>query len=250
MKNLSDERTGSDTKKRIGTIVFYFVILFICGFAVARIYTANKAVSSLSATTKKTNSLYDSETLNVYAGPGKYYGEIGTIKAFTDIVVTGRRGNALESTLWVAFDFNGKEGWIDAYFLDIDGNVNKLPLTSSTNDPVPLSSVPITTGEAYSVYAGPDENYEVIGQLESQSKIVATGRHIVVAEGQRKTWVTFNFNGKQGWIVDYMYSFGVIEVIVLRLPETDYVSTQMPIETSVTPYVDPVLMQSPTPIKH
>lgn len=189
----------------INVILFVLSILWGCS-----------TVPSLPATTIRTNSLYNSETITVYAGPGPMYGEIGTIKAFTDIVITGRLANALESGIWVSFNFNEKQGWINSSFIEVHGNFDRLPEGNPTNNPVPLSSASIQTNTSYDIYAGPGENYDVIGSLGTFSNIIITGKHNVISEGKRNIWVTFDFNGTQGWIVDVNYP----EYFVIRLPET------------------------------
>lgn len=59
----------------------------------------------------------------VYSGPNvKDFDEIGTLPADTDVILKGRNGSS-----WVTFSYKGQQGWIQEFFLDIDGNVMRLP---------------------------------------------------------------------------------------------------------------------------
>ena len=74
-------------------------------------------VSSLSASTKEDRSI-------IYAGPNVNYGVIGYLNANSKITLTGKNGDT-----WVTFNFNGQQGWIQDFFLDVDGNSSRLPET-------------------------------------------------------------------------------------------------------------------------
>jgi len=81
----------------------------------------SQPVSSLIGTTMENHS--------VYAGPNvNTYDEIGSLDANTDIILTGRSGST-----WVTFNYNGQQGWIQEFFLDIVGNVLRLPEIENTS---------------------------------------------------------------------------------------------------------------------
>ena len=90
---------------------------------------ASKPVSSLSATNKENHS--------VYVGPNVNYGIIGQLNANSRITLTGKNGDN-----WVTFSFNGQQGWIQDFFLDVDGNTSRLPDVEYV--PVP-TSIPTPT---------------------------------------------------------------------------------------------------------
>jgi len=58
----------------------------------------------------------------IYGGPDVRVGEIGQISTTRTIKLIGKKGDT-----WVAFNFNGSKGWIQEYFLEIDGNHLRLP---------------------------------------------------------------------------------------------------------------------------
>jgi uncharacterized protein YraI len=105
-------------------------ILIVAGLFVVWVYSTltSQPVSSLSASTRETHS--------VYAGPNVNYGEIGQIKANTRISITGRYGDS-----WVTFNYNGQQGWIQDFFLEIDGNISRLPKVSYEPIPTPTKSI-------------------------------------------------------------------------------------------------------------
>lgn len=105
-------------------------LLVVAGIFAVWVYSTvnSQPVSSLSASTKETHS--------VYAGPNVNYGEIGQIKANTRISITGRYGDS-----WVTFNYNSQQGWIQEFFLDIDGNVSRLPEVAYVPVPTPTKSI-------------------------------------------------------------------------------------------------------------
>jgi hypothetical protein len=86
---------------------------------------ASKPVSSLSAT--------NTENHSNYAGPNVNYAVIGNLNANSRITLTGKNGDT-----WVTFSFNGQQGWIQDFFLDVDGNTSRLPQVAYV--PVPTST--------------------------------------------------------------------------------------------------------------
>ncbi len=105
-------------------------VLIATGIFLVWVYGSqtSKPVSSLSATIKESHS--------VYAGPNVNYGEIGQINANTQISITGRHGDS-----WVTFNFNGQQGWIQEFFLEIDGMFSRLPEISYIPVPTPTKTV-------------------------------------------------------------------------------------------------------------
>jgi uncharacterized protein YraI len=105
-------------------------ILVVAGLFLVWVYSTltSQPVSSLPASTIENHS--------VYAGPNVNYGEIGQIKANTRISITGRYGDS-----WVTFNYNGQQGWIQDFFLEIDGVTSRLPEVSYVPVPTPTKSV-------------------------------------------------------------------------------------------------------------
>ena len=116
------------------------------GVVVVWIYSAQatKPVSSLSATNKEVHS--------IYVGPNVNYATIGQLNANTKITLTGKNGDT-----WVTFSFNGQQGWIQDFFLDIDGNPSRLPEVEYVPISTPTErqqSVPVKTISACSTMSG------------------------------------------------------------------------------------------------
>lgn len=100
----------------------------VAGVFVVWIYStqASKPVSSLSATNKENHS--------IYAGPNVNYAVIGNLNANSRITLTGKNGDT-----WVTFNFNGQQGWIQNFFLDVDGNTSRLPEIEYVPVPTPTA---------------------------------------------------------------------------------------------------------------
>lgn len=103
---------------------FVYVIAIIAAIYFYQSYT-NRPVTFLDA---RSHQVHD-----VYSGPNvKDYEIIGTLPAYSDISLTGRSG-----TTWVTFSYHGQQGWIQDFFLDIDGKVYRLPeVEVNTEQPI------------------------------------------------------------------------------------------------------------------
>ena len=83
----------------------------------------------------------------------------------------------------------------------------------------PTSSLQAVSRESHNIYSGPHvRNYEVIGTLPANKQIKLTGRHI-------DSWVTFYFNGYQGWVQAFYLD---IDGNLKRLPEVDIPASTPP----------------------
>jgi uncharacterized protein YraI len=109
--------------------------------AVLWVYNAqtSKPVSSLAATSDEARPVYAGPNVNTYA-------VLGTLPAHTSIVLTGRSGDT-----WVTFDFGGQQGWIQDFFLSIDGRPARLPEVE-VRRPQPTSLAPISDEEGIRLF--------------------------------------------------------------------------------------------------
>lgn len=114
-----------EDKPRIPKLVY--VIAVIVAFYLYQSYT-NRPAAFLDA---HTNQLRD-----VFSGPNvNKYEIIGTLPAYSSVSLTGRSG-----TSWVTFSYYGQQGWIQASFLEIDGNNLRLPEVEVTTKQPTITS--------------------------------------------------------------------------------------------------------------
>lgn len=127
---------------------FVYVIALIVAFYLYKSYT-NRPVTFLAA---RSHQVHD-----VYSGPRVDYEIIGTLPAYSDISLKGRSG-----TTWVTFSYYGQQGWIQDFFLDIDGNSLRLPeVEVNTEQPIISPRADFVKAFFQSVIADP--NYYTSG---------------------------------------------------------------------------------------
>lgn len=113
-----------EDKPRIPT--FVYVIAIIVAFYLYKSYT-NRPVTFLAA---RSHEVHD-----VYSGPRVDYEVIDTLPAYSNITLTGRSGDT-----WVTFSYLGQQGWIQDFFLDIDGDDLRLPEVEVNTKQATISS--------------------------------------------------------------------------------------------------------------
>lgn len=122
---------------------FIYVIAIIAAFYFYQSYT-NRPVSFLAA--------HSDEVHDIYSGPNvNHYEIIGTLPAYSSISLTGRSGST-----WVTFSYNGQQGWIQDFYLDIDGNNLRLPeVEVFTKEPIISSRANRTKAYFQSIISDP-----------------------------------------------------------------------------------------------
>ena len=85
------------------------------------------------------------DNVQLRGGPGTSFASLGTVPFNTALTALGRN----EDASWIQVDHNGTVGWIIAYMLNVQGDVNSLPVGGGvvppppTEEPVPIRpSVP------------------------------------------------------------------------------------------------------------
>ena len=87
-----------------------------CGVVLAS-EEETRSSSSQATPTPRTlpTFLVDSGNVNVRAGPGVNYEVIGVVSEGQSFIITGKN----EQGDWLRFQFEGKEGWVAAYLMDV-----------------------------------------------------------------------------------------------------------------------------------
>ena len=96
------------------------------------------------------------ENAVVYGGPRVSYDVIGHLSSGTNITLNGRNGDT-----WVSFTYNGQTGWIQNFFLKIDGyysDYQRLPentnITFAIKTPTVSSNLSISSSDVNWMDAG------------------------------------------------------------------------------------------------
>jgi len=109
------------------------VSIIICLLLLGTTSCSSTPISQLEATAKE-NSV-------IYAGPNVNTLVIGRVSKGTKFHIVGRSGET-----WVAISADGHQGWIQEFFLDIDGNHLRLPEVSKQfNETNFIISAPTST---------------------------------------------------------------------------------------------------------
>ena len=88
-----------------------------CGVVLASEEAARASSSQATPTPRSTlpTFLVDSGNVNVRAGPGVNYEVIGAVSEGQSFIITGKN----EQGDWLRFQYQGKEGWVAAYLMDV-----------------------------------------------------------------------------------------------------------------------------------
>lgn len=76
--------------------------------------------------------LIKSERQNIRSGPGEYP-IIGQLRAGDRVEAIGTNGDGT----WIVIDFQGQQGWLAVYLLDVIGDINTLPIIVPPPTPTP-----------------------------------------------------------------------------------------------------------------
>lgn len=74
------------------------------------------------------------QNVNVRGGPNTIYDVVGALLRGSTLEVIGRNFNAS----WYVVDFNGRQGWVAASVIDVEGPCDALPLIAEPPTPTPI----------------------------------------------------------------------------------------------------------------
>jgi uncharacterized protein YraI len=187
---------------------------------VALLVVALMAATVVSAQTGVQVTTRDNVQLR--SGPGTSFESFGTVPFNTTLPALGRN----EDGSWIQVDYNGTIGWIVAYMLNLQGDVNALPVGGGavpqppTEEPTaeapmtdqptpeapgaPAGPISATNTSVLNVRSGPTTGDAVLGQLPAGSTIIPTGR---IGTGSQM-WVRFMFEGQpEAWVAGWLLTF-------------------------------------------
>lgn len=144
---------------------------------------------SLTATTN--------DIANLRGGPELTYPIVETLDLGVTVQVNGRRAD----NLWLRVGYNGQTGWIFVSLLNVQGDINTLPIVEaapSGNTPSMTSSSTATgtdtTNNVANFRLGPSTAYSTIATLPANAPLSVIGRN---ADG---SWLQVTVDGQSGWI--------------------------------------------------
>lgn len=200
-------------------------------------------------------------TVNVRSGPGISYPVIGQLTVDTVVEVTGRSDS--ESN-WLRINFNGREGWVAYFTVNLEGNLSRLPIvapaTIAPSFPV-LTATPtalVTTGDLppmvqlirrVNVRSGPGTDFERVGLLYPGDTAPIIGRT------DDSQWLQIEFENASGWVSVFVVgvSGGLDAVPVVDndveitvVPASTPVATLTPVPVSLTTRYNSNLRAAPT----
>jgi len=120
-------------------------------------------------------------TLNVRSGPGTNNAVIGSLSHNAAVTITG------ESSGWYKITYSGKDGYVSAAFVILDGQTPQTPPAPQTK------TVYVNTpGSALNVRNGAGTNFAVLGTLKHAEKVTVTDHN--------NDWYKLTFGGTTGYI--------------------------------------------------
>ena len=130
--------------------------------------------------------------LNVRSGPSTGYDILGTMENGQTVPVTGRAAD----NSWLQVNANGLSGWSSAAYLNVNGDLNTVPVASSSSSAAPSGStgVRVQMISQAVVYNGPNGNSQAIDSLPFGAQADVIGR---TADD---SWLQVNYSGGSGWI--------------------------------------------------
>jgi uncharacterized protein YraI len=135
--------------------------------------------------------------LRMRAGPGTNFTQLGLVPGGTSLAVLGRN----EAASWILVEYRGVRGWLAAWYCNISGNLNSVPVASGTSVPTPPpAGTPSPTGVTATpprynlrLRSGPGTTYARIGLIVAGQRVQVLGRN------EASNWVYVDYNGTRGW---------------------------------------------------
>ncbi len=149
-------------------------------------------------------------TLNVRSGPGVSYAVIGRLVGGQGVVLIGRD----RAASWAQLQYGSGAGWVNARYLQINGDITTLPITDGSTSPAVLWGT-IAHASVLNVRSGPGPGFAVVARLVYGQSVGLVGRNL---DG---SWVQLQAGSSQGWInAAYVQTAGNIMSLPLTTGES------------------------------
>ena len=141
--------------------------------------------------------------LRIRSGPSTSYSYIALASQGSVLPVLSRNGDSS----WLYIDRNGTRGWVAAWYTNVSGDLNQVPVAGSNTpaappaQPAPAPTQPPASGGVtarptvnLNMRNGDGTNYAVIGWVPAGTTVPVLGRNAA------NNWVYGEYAGKRGWM--------------------------------------------------
>ncbi|MBZ0294094.1 MAG: SH3 domain-containing protein [Anaerolineae bacterium] len=204
--------------------------------------TALSSTAVSAQTTELIGTVY--QTVNVRSGPDNRFEIVARLEKGNMVVVNGRES---EATRWLRIALEEVDdtpfGWVTAFSLTLDGDLDTLPIVSDEDEPGgDSSSVRVVAYGRVNVRSGPAIGYDVIGQLEADEEAEVEAR-----SNRANDWLYIEHDSLAGWVAYFTVTvLGDPSTLPVRVPDasnTDLVppSALVPVRYNVRLRAEPSL---------
>ncbi|MBN1120482.1 MAG: SH3 domain-containing protein [Anaerolineae bacterium] len=163
------------------TFILTIILTILIGIPTAGVLAApdNQGTVTVTAT----------DYVKMRSGPGVEYEQIGQLPIGETVPLIGK---SIDGT-WYFFEYNGTSGWGSYVYLQVNGDINSVPIISAANTSavVQATATPITGLRARS---GPGTEYTQVASADALIPVPVLGRN---ADG---SWILIDVNGVTGWV--------------------------------------------------
>ncbi len=152
------------------------------------VVSAQAAPAGQSAVTATTTV-----NLRVRSGPGTTFTQLSYAPTGTVLTVVGRNADST----WLNITINGTQGWVAAWYTNISGDLNSVPVISGAASATTVTGVTVTTTDYLRLRAGPGTDTNTLAIAPIGTTVPVVGRNA------SSTWINVSFNGTTGWMSAY-----------------------------------------------
>jgi uncharacterized protein YraI len=130
--------------------------------------------------------------LRIRSGPNTGSAQVGLAPAGTTVSVLGRN----EAANWIFVQYGDTTGWMAAWYTNISGDLNSVPVTGETGTAAPdeTTGVTATTTVNLRIRSGPSTDYNQVG-IAAQGSVVP-----VLSRTADNSWIYVSHSGTRGWM--------------------------------------------------
>jgi uncharacterized protein YraI len=146
-------------------------------------------------------------TVNVRSGPSTNYAILGVLAPGERAAVTGRGGT---DNQWLQIDFNGRDGWVAFYVVNVSGDLRSVAPAPATTGADVDTQVVILTRFNTNLRAEPRLNAAVLAVVPYEAELRAEARTADSA------WVQVTYEDQTGWLIASLLT--IVDGSIVALP--------------------------------
>lgn len=159
-----------------------------------RLSPTNTNVPTRDARSSALSGTVNTTELNLRTGPGPEYGDEGTLRRGSEVMLIGRN----EAGTWGQLN---NLYWINLRYVNLSGNVSRLPVTfvetGNWGNPGTYTGVQGRAEDVLRIRGGPGTSY---AQLSNPDTIRQGFVMDIVGQSANGQWFQININGRSGWV--------------------------------------------------